>query len=119
MAIDPRLTGELEFHFEKSSLFRVIHVDGAIGSVSPSAQTLHMAVFSERAPFPKTVVQEVDRGILGREMLDKRVSRNGVFREVEVDLVMTLEAAVALRSWLDDRINEMEALKAAKSNTQS
>ena len=119
MAVDPRLTGELEFHFEKSNLFRVVHVDGAIGSVSPSAQTLHMAVFSERTPFPRTVVQEVDQGTLGREMLDKRVSRNGVFREVEVDLVMTLETATAVRSWLDDRINEMTALKAIQANTQS
>ena len=51
MAIEPiPLDGEIEFHFEKSSQFPVLHVDGAIGGISPGNQLIHMSVFSERNP---------------------------------------------------------------------
>lgn len=100
MAVTPtpiKMTGELEFHFEKANSFRVIHVDGAYGGISPANRMIHMAVFSERTPLPKLVVQMVQDGILGAEILEKRVSKPGVFREVEADLVMSLDIAISLR----------------------
>jgi len=100
--------GEIEFHFEKSNFFRVIHVDGAFGGISPGTQMIHMSIFSERQPIPKKVVQKIQHGVLGAEILEKRESRSGIFRELEADLAISLDVAVALRVWLDQRINELQ-----------
>ncbi|HEV7909506.1 MAG TPA: hypothetical protein VGP28_00060 [Methylocella sp.] len=102
------IEGEIEFHFEKSHLFRVIHVDGAVGAIAPSSKLIHMSVFSERAPVPKKTVHTVTGGILGAEVTEKREGRQGIFREVEVDLVFSAETAIAIRTWLDDKIQESQ-----------
>jgi len=106
------MTQELEFDFEKSNLFRVIHVDGFFGGVAPATQLLHLAVFNERQPIPKKVFHQVVNGILQPEIMEKREVRQGLFREVEADLVLNLEAAAALRTWLDEKIIEMQNTRA-------
>src|SRR6266700_8184863 len=102
------LEGEIEFHFEKSNFFRVVHVDGAFGGISPGSQTIHISVYSERQPIPKKIVQKIQHGELGEEIPEKRVGRSGIFRELETDLVMSADVAIALRAWLDQRINELQ-----------
>lgn len=101
-------SGELEFDYEKSNYFRVIHVDGAFGGVSPGSRAIHMAVYSERQPIPKKTVQTVQQGVLGPEILEKRIVRSGIFREIEADLVLSLDAAIALRTWLDSKVIELQ-----------
>lgn len=103
--------GQLEFNFEKSNFFRVIHVDGFFGAVAPATQLLHVAVYNERQPIPKKVFHTVKDGVLQPETLDKREGRAGLFRELEADLVLNMETAMALRSWLDERINEMQNIR--------
>jgi len=105
------ITGELEFHFHKSNFFRVVHVDGAFGGVSPGTGTINMAVYSERAPIPKSITHAVVDGIVGAENLSKRSALTGIFREVETDLVMSMEVAVVIRDWLDARIKELAAAR--------
>lgn len=104
--------GELEFDFEKSNLFRVIHVDGFFGGVAPASQFLHMAIFNERQPIPRKVFHPVKDGILEPEIIKKREVRPGLFREVEADLIMTMEVAMGLRAWLDEKITEMQNTRA-------
>lgn len=102
------LENELQFHFEKSSYFRVIHVDGAFGGLSPGPRMIHMAVFSERQPLPKSVTHKIDHGVLGPEIADKRQGRSGIFREIEADLVMSVDTAISMRAWLDEKIIEVQ-----------
>jgi hypothetical protein len=104
--------GELEFDFEKSNYFRVIHVDGFFGGVAPATQLLHLAVFNERQPIPKKVFHPVKDGILQPEIMEKRETRAGLFRELEADLVISLETAMSLRAWLDEKITEMQNARA-------
>jgi len=104
--------GELEFNFEKSNFFRSIHVDGFFGGVSPANLLLHMAVFNERQPIPQKVFHPVKDGVLQPETMEKRVVRSGLFREVEADLIMNMEVAMALRAWLDEKITEMQNMRA-------
>lgn len=108
MAIVP-MEGELESHYGKANFFRVIHVDGAIGAVSPGNKMIHMSVFSERSPVPVKMVQRVSNGILGEEIAEKRVSKRGVFREVEADLVLSVDTAIAVRNWLDEKIQQAQS----------
>jgi hypothetical protein len=91
-------------HYIKSTHFRVIHVDGALGGRSPRGQ-LHISVFSERSPLPQVVTHRLNGdGTLG-EILRVEGKQN-VVREVEADLVMDLETAQKLSEWLQKRLEE-------------
>jgi hypothetical protein len=111
MAQDPRYDGNMAFIYEKGAYFRVIHADGVIGGISPGTGLVNMSVFSERSPIPKKVVHSVSHGVVGPEIMEKREIREGLFREVEADLVMSVEVAIALRGWLDDRIKEIQTVR--------
>jgi len=112
---EPLTNSEIEFHFEKGALFRVISVDGTFGGVSPASGKIHMSVYNERQPLPKKVTHSLgSSGDLGPELVEKRVVRSGLFREVEADLVMDLDVALAVRSWLDTKIKEAQDLAELK-----
>lgn len=104
----------LEFHYIKSSGFRVIHVDGAHGGVSPR-QKIQMAVFSERSPIPQFTAHQVTQegsGLkVGKEIQGAKISKRGVVREVEAELLMDLETAEAIRTWLDESIQLARKLR--------
>lgn len=100
--------GVIDFFFEKSALFRVIHVDGAVGSISPSQPAIHMAVFSERTPIPRQQAFAIKDGVVQSEVIERRVSKTGIFREVEADLVLSVTGAIAIRDWLTERLNEIQ-----------
>ncbi len=78
--VDMPVEGEIEFYFEKSHIFRVIHVDGVVGAIAPTNKLIHMSVFSERAPVPRKMVHKVTGGssggivggIIGPEVMEKR-----------------------------------------------
>jgi hypothetical protein len=98
----------IKFHYEKSQLFRVIHVDGAIGGLTPTLD-LFLSIYNQRAPIPKVTVQKVSTsGQLGDEVVEERVQKEGVFREVEVGLMMNLNVAKALHKWLTEKIELAE-----------
>jgi hypothetical protein len=48
---------------------------------------------------------------LGPEIMEKREVRQGVFREVEADLIFSVDTAIALRAWLDGKIQECQRLQ--------
>jgi hypothetical protein len=100
---------EIEFDLIKSSLFRVIHADGAIGGASPQGN-IHMALYNERRAIPTKIVHAVEDSKLGPEITSKRQGRSGMVREVEVDVVLGLEEARALQTWLADKISQIEKL---------
>lgn len=100
----------VRFFYEKGSLFRVIHVDGAHGGIAPSGKYLAMSLFSERRPIPQEQVFEIqDDGRLSNRPSDSK-SREGVFREVEVCAMMDLSVARALHDWLGARLKEHEEI---------
>lgn len=107
-----RTDGEIQFHYEKSKFFRVVHVDGAAGGLSPGNRQIHMAVFSERTPLPRSMTHLIVNGELGAEIESKRDMKTGAFRELESDLVMTIDVAVAIRDWLNAKIEEAAAINA-------
>jgi hypothetical protein len=99
----------LTFNYLKSNFFRVIHVDGAIGGFTPGG-FVHMTVYSERVAIPKSTTYEVTKGEgLGDEI--DRDSLEGIVREMEADLIFNIEAAVALRDWLDNKINASKEIQ--------
>jgi uncharacterized protein YkvS len=108
----------VEFHYQKSSAFRVIHVDGVHGSASPRGY-IQAAFFSERRAIPKIEYRIVNAdATLGDEIIDDRDQLAGYVRELEVMAVMDLEVAKSFRIWLDQKIALIEDRQAkAESDT--
>jgi hypothetical protein len=110
--LDPALTPKeadptrISFEFIKSAFFRVVHVDGAMGGLTPQGK-ISIAAYSERLPIPQKTVHSVKPdGSLGPELQEERVTRPSVVRELEVDLIMDLPTAQMLHAWLGQRIEQ-------------
>jgi len=101
-----RSHGPVSFNYIKSTNFRVIHVDGAIGSLTPRG-LIHAALYSERMPIPQLMVHSIgaDGNLLPPSAQE---IRPGVVREVEVSLLLDRNAADSLRAWLADQIAELD-----------
>lgn len=97
---------EVEFHYIKSNHFRVIHGDGVYGGVTPRG-FIHLNFFSERAPIPQKITHEVTvSGQLGKEISAE--GKEGIVREVEIGVVISLEQAQSLTKWLQEKIQLIE-----------
>jgi hypothetical protein len=108
--VQPR---EVRFHYIKSKQYRVIHVSGAHGGLTPDGRGIHIAFFSERVPISQeeTYTLHPD-GQLG-ELKEKTV-RNGLVREVEASAMINLDRAKSLHAWLGKNIEKAEQIAAER-----
>lgn len=104
------------FNYIKSNSFRVIHVDGAIGSITPRG-LIHAALYSERMPIPRLMVHPMgsDGNLL--PPVEQEI-RPGVVREVEVSLLLDRNSAESLREWLGQQLAELDRALAATANAR-
>ncbi len=101
----------LDFHFLKSPQIRTIHVDGAFGGVTPKGNNICMTVYCERFPVPTQVSHALsNEGVVGEELRECRIVRNGLVRELEANLVFDIDTAKTLVSWLVEKIKRAEEL---------
>jgi hypothetical protein len=108
----------LEFHYVKSNGFRVVHADGVWGGPTPRGY-ITMSFFSERAPIPARISHELqtpepnspDR-IIGPEIA--RDAKDGLVREVEVEVMVDLAMAKSLLGWLGEKVLLLEGRDKAK-----
>jgi hypothetical protein len=107
----------IQLHYIKSNFFRVIHLDGTFGGVSPRGN-IHMAIFNDRQPIPRMIEHEITSdGRLGEEL--SRDIRSGIVREVEADVIMDLNAARSLREWLTGKITDLEERLQAEQSSDA
>lgn len=112
---EPSSQARIHFHFVKSADFRVIHVDGAHGGITPHGY-IQMTMYAERTPIPQRTTHSVSaEGKLGQEITDERLSRDGAIRECEVTALMDLKTAAALRKWLDEKIRDLQEIQTQRS----
>ena len=79
-------SGAIEFHYIKSSLFRVIHADGAYGGVTARGY-IHVTFYNERKAIPQRTTVTVDADTkIAREIIT--ASRGGVVRELEIGVLL-------------------------------
>lgn len=95
---------EVAFDYLKAHDFRIVWVDGAIGGVTPNG-LIHFALYAERHAIPRRQVHAIERvnddvNKLGGELLEKRLSRGSVVREMSFDAMMTAQTAENLANWL-------------------
>ena len=90
-----------ESHFR-----RVIHVDGAWGAVTPQ-YNIHMALYSEKWGLPRgTTIGPNESGELKDFPRDVPME---IEREVEVNVIMDQRAAIFLRDWLSEKIDDLQS----------
>jgi hypothetical protein len=107
------------FHYVKSNLFRVVHVNGAFGGLSPDGN-MFIALYSERAPLPDVTVQKIeDNGQIGAELVEQRQSSGGIVREMEVGLAMDIRTARIFRDWLTERIDLADKITAGMQHPRT
>jgi hypothetical protein len=100
----------VKFHYLKAPAFRTIHVDGVLGGPAPSG-FLNAAFFSERIPILQTSTFSLTPdGTLGAEMVEEREAKDGITREVEVNLVMSVATATELHKWLGDHLRTIATM---------
>ena len=96
----------IDFHYIKASGFRVVHADGVWGGPTPLGY-ITMSFFSERAPIPRKISFELEsQGTLGQET--SRDTKDGLVREVDVEVVVDLRMAKNLMEWLNEKVQYLE-----------
>lgn len=99
---------EIRFNYIKSNLFRVVRVDGIWAGITPNLD-IHINLCSERFPIPQQTLHKIDPdGAIGEEIVDARISRDGIVREVEVGAVMNISTAKSLIELLQEIIEQVE-----------
>jgi hypothetical protein len=114
------ITDKVNFVYEKSTVYRTIHADGAWGR-NDGFGNIHLTLFNEKPPMP-------DRGVIrldpksGQWVIDatslEMPANVDMVREMEVDVVMTLPAAVAIRNVLNNFIHTVIAGIEAQQKSQ-
>lgn len=84
--------------------FRALHVDGAYGGVTPNG-LININFYSERLSIPKATDYSVDdeKNSLVK-ISDSPDSKNGLIREFEMGVYMTLNAAGELHKWIGEQL---------------
>ncbi len=104
------LPDSVTFHYIKSPQFREIFAEGMFGGVTPRGY-ISVALYKERFPIPKSITNAFDEhGVLNNEV--KRDGKEGVVRLVEANVYFDRNAATSLVQWLQDKISELDALRA-------
>lgn len=99
------------FDYLPSNLFRIVHVDGAFGGITPRGG-LFVSLYSERPPIPTRMVHALtDDHQLGEEIREQRQVGDAIVREVEVGVMMDEAVARALNVWLAQKLAEIDQLK--------
>ncbi len=91
----------VKFNYIKSAFYRVVHVDGVIGGLTPRG-LIHGSLFSEGPVIPRIVRHEVreDGSLSDGEVVE---AREGISREMEVDIVFDETVAENCMTGLDVR----------------
>ena len=95
---------KVEAFYEKANFFRVIHADGVYGGLTPHGN-MHFAFYSERRAIPRRVEFEIVDGIPGPEKVVE--GKDGMFREIEADIIMSFTGAVSFHLWLETQLETM------------
>lgn len=100
--------GSVAFDYVKSSDFRTVWADGAVGGATPSG-LIHFAIYSERPAIPRRQVFSVEGtsaegSRLGPELVERRVSRDAIVREMPVDVLVSPAVAESLARWLLEQV---------------
>lgn len=82
-------------------------ITGVYGGVTPRGM-LSAIFFHESFPIPEQETCKIVNGIPLPPEIDKRVISGDLTRKVQASIVMDVSTAVMLKTWLEQRIGELE-----------
>lgn len=91
----------------KNPLYRQIHIDGAVGGITPSGY-INLNAYANRFSIPKSVLYELKDGEYGQYKAYSEDSKEGIIQEIEIGLYFDLDVAKNLRDFLNDNIKALE-----------
>ncbi len=95
-------------HYIKSSQHRIIHASGMWGGITPQGE-VRIAMFHEFQKLPDRILYSITEvGALQEIQREGGGNPYEVDREVEVDIIMSVGTARALRAWLDGHLKRFE-----------
>ena len=101
---------QLGIYYQRSRHYRTIHADGAQFGVTPRGQ-IQFTLFNDQKPMPEFVLHEITpEGNLGKAV-DQSV-KEGALREVEVNVIMDLEAATSFLDVLQNTLKQIKEIQA-------
>lgn len=100
----------IKIHYLKSPNFRNVFVSGVHGGASHGNGMIYMNLYTDRPPIPQSTVHTVKDGIL-QEILEERVTKKDVIREIETGVIMDLNTAKVIRDWIQKKIESLEGSK--------
>ena len=101
---------KIAFEYVKSNYHRVIWAIGAHGGPTPNGRFINMSLFNERLPIVQREVHSVSpEGALGP--LIEKVQRDAIVREVEVTVMLDLDAAAVIAKFLLKSIEKVKELQ--------
>lgn len=122
MGSETNLPPTFQVHYIKTSQYKEVSVDGAVGGRTPKGDKIWMALYAERWAIPQVVeYHTVTNALTSSFSLDETrsphsvQSRQGLIRTVEMCAYIDVDAAKRLQAWLSDRIAEIEGSNALKS----
>lgn len=92
-----------------SNSFRELHVDGAYGGVTPKG-LFNINFYAERLAIPKSSNFNIEEDRLVK-INDSEDSKDGIIREFETGVYMTIETAKEFHKWLGEQLSKFEKLK--------
>lgn len=101
---------QVRVHFIKSAGFRVVHVDGAMGGITPTGN-IHIGFYSERPAFPQSVLQGLNADGSAAVIIAED-GKDGIVRELDFDAILSRDVAKALYDWLGDHIAKLDKFEA-------
>lgn len=94
---------QVELEYIKNTIAPVLHIDGAVGGVTPHG-SVYLALFSEHAKTPDKAIIKVDAE--GRPREAPR-GRSEWVRDVAVEVTMSYEVAVAVRDLINGHVERI------------
>jgi len=104
------LPRQVQVTYIKSNFSHVSHADGVFGGPTPNG-LLYMAFFSQHAKLPDTTQYAVDAAAKTFTAVSQPNREAELVREVEGEVIMSVELARSLRTWLDEKIKLIEQLR--------
>lgn len=95
---------EIKTRLTRSNFCRTFKVDGAWGGVTPQL-SIHIALYSERWSVPSETLVTIPRDASSyKDVAVQSPEERVIIREIEADVFLSEDAAIAVRDWLNDRI---------------
>ena len=103
---EPQPEQHVRFNYIKSPQFRTILYSGIFGGLTPQGK-IAMAIFNERFAIPQHVTHDLVEGSPGDEI--ERVGREGIVRELDVNIILDPARARSMASWLTAKAEQIDA----------